>query len=75
MFRNEDLDPQRCRAEFVQAMFEDLRWLGIEWQEGPDCGGPVRPIPAERTAGRYLEAWRTCAMRGRSIHAPVRARI
>jgi len=29
--RNEDLDPHRSRAEFVAAMFEDLRWLGIAW--------------------------------------------
>jgi glutamyl/glutaminyl-tRNA synthetase len=29
--RNEDLDPHRSRAEFVTAMFEDLRWLGIAW--------------------------------------------
>jgi glutamyl/glutaminyl-tRNA synthetase len=29
--RNEDLDPQRSRAEFVAAMLEDLRWLGIAW--------------------------------------------
>jgi glutamyl-tRNA synthetase len=38
--RNEDLDPQRSRAEFARAMIEDLRWLGIRWSEGPDCGGP-----------------------------------
>ena len=43
ILRNEDLDPQRCRPEFVQAMFEDLRWLGISWTEGPDCGGPFGP--------------------------------
>jgi glutamyl/glutaminyl-tRNA synthetase len=29
--RNEDLDPQRSRAEFVAAMFEDLHWLGVAW--------------------------------------------
>jgi glutamyl-tRNA synthetase len=29
--RNEDLDPQRSRAEFVTTMFEDLRWLGVAW--------------------------------------------
>ena len=34
VLRNEDLDRQRCRAEFVSAMLEDLRWFGIEWQEG-----------------------------------------
>lgn len=41
--RNEDLDRARCKPEFVSGMFEDLRWFGFEWQEGPDCGGPFRP--------------------------------
>ncbi len=31
LFRNEDLDPQRSRPEFVTAMVEDLDWLGIRW--------------------------------------------
>ena len=57
--RNEDLDPQRCRAEFVEAMIEDLRWLGIEWSEGPDCGGPVGPYTQSERRAFYLEAWRT----------------
>src|SRR5689334_25257268 len=43
VFRNEDLDPQRSRPEYAHAMFDDLRWLGIEWQEGPDVGGPFAP--------------------------------
>jgi len=36
IFRNEDLDYQRCKPEFVKAMYEDLRWLGLDWDEGPD---------------------------------------
>jgi len=36
IFRNEDLDYQRCRPEFVKAMYEDLRWLGLDWDEGPE---------------------------------------
>jgi glutamyl-tRNA synthetase len=36
VFRNEDLDYQRCKPEFVRAMYEDLRWLGLDWDEGPD---------------------------------------
>jgi len=36
VFRNEDLDYQRCKPEFVSAMYEDLRWLGLDWDEGPD---------------------------------------
>ena len=31
--RIEDLDQTRCRPEFVDGIFEDLRWLGIEWEE------------------------------------------
>jgi len=58
IFRNEDLDPQRCRPEFVQAMIEDLRWLGIEWVEGPDCGGPEGPYTQSERRGHYLQAWR-----------------
>ena len=32
LLRNEDLDPQRSQPQFVDAMLEDLAWLGIEWQ-------------------------------------------
>ena len=41
--RNDDLDRDRCKPAFVEAMFEDLRWAGFEWQEGPDFGGPHAP--------------------------------
>lgn len=57
ILRNEDLDPQRCRSEFVAAMYEDLRWLGIEWSEGPDCGGPHAPYSQSQRASHYLKAW------------------
>ena len=40
IFRNEDLDYQRCKPEFVNAMYEDLRWLGLDWDEGPDLSPP-----------------------------------
>src|SRR5216684_3487742 len=49
VLRNEDLDRARCRPEFASAMLEDLRWFGLEWQEGPDCGGPLGPyVQSER---------------------------
>lgn len=57
VLRNEDLDPQRSRAEFAAAMFEDLRWLGIDWQEGPDVGGPFAPYSQSERHTLYLEAW------------------
>jgi len=58
ILRNEDLDPQRSRAEFARAMIEDLRWLGIRWSEGPDCGGGYGPYSQSERRAHYLEAWR-----------------
>jgi len=43
VLRNEDLDRVRSKAEFVRAMVDDLRWFGLQWNEGPDCGGPFAP--------------------------------
>jgi len=64
ILRNEDLDAQRCRPEFVQAMLADLHWLGISWVEGPDCGGPLGPYTQSERREIYLEAWTTLRDRG-----------
>jgi glutamyl/glutaminyl-tRNA synthetase len=58
IMRNEDLDPDRCRTEYVAAMFEDLHWLGIHWSEGPDCDGPFAPYSQSQRRKFYLQAWR-----------------
>jgi glutamyl/glutaminyl-tRNA synthetase len=57
ILRNEDLDPQRSRSEFAHVMIEDLRWLGIHWSEGPDCGGAYGPYSQSERRALYLEAW------------------
>ena len=64
ILRNEDLDPQRCRPEFVEATIEDLHWLGISWAEGPDCGGPFGPYVQSERRAWYFEAWKTLVERG-----------
>jgi len=53
VLRNEDLDPQRSRPEFVTAYMDDLRWLGIDWQEGPDVGGPFAPYDQSMRRERH----------------------
>ena len=58
ILRNEDLDSQRSRQEFVRAMIEDLHWLGIRWSEGPDCGGPYGPYSQSERMEYYKDAWR-----------------
>jgi len=65
ILRNEDLDPQRCRPEFVDAMIDDLRWLGISWSEGPDCGGPVGPYIQSERREHYSAAWKKLRDAGR----------
>jgi glutamyl-tRNA synthetase len=38
-------------------MIEDLRWLGISWVEGPDCGGPYGPYTQSERREHYFAAW------------------
>jgi len=58
VLRNEDLDRQRCKPEFVEAMLEDLKWYGLDWDEGPDVGGPHAPYQQSDRRDCYLSAWR-----------------
>jgi len=57
ILRNEDLDRDRCRPEFVAAMIEDLHWLGLRWQEGPDKGGSFAPYSQSERRRHYLPAF------------------
>ncbi|QRF22786.1 tRNA glutamyl-Q(34) synthetase GluQRS [Alicyclobacillus sp. TC] len=43
LLRIEDIDQQRCKSIFVDQLVEDLQWLGLDWDEGPDIGGPYMP--------------------------------
>jgi glutamyl-tRNA synthetase len=58
VLRNEDLDQARCRPEYGEAMVEDLRWFGLDWQEGPDRGGPHAPYCQSQRLDRYEEAFK-----------------
>lgn len=58
ILRNEDLDPQRSRAQYAEAMLKDLRWLGIRWDEGPDAGGGFGPYEQSRRRDIYLVVWK-----------------
>ena len=50
ILRIEDLDKSRARVEAARTAIEDLRWLGLDWDEGPDLGGPSGPyLQSERS--------------------------
>ena len=55
ILRNEDLDLDRCKPEFIQAMSDDLHWFGFEWNEGPDLGGPFAPYHQSGRISIYRE--------------------
>ena len=58
IYRDEDLDPQRCKSEYADSAIKDLQWFGCRWDEGPDCGGPHQPYRQSQRQERFLEAWK-----------------
>jgi glutamyl-tRNA synthetase len=57
IYREEDLDPQRCKKIYADAATRDLSWFGCQWDEGPDCGGPHQPYRQSERQDNYLLAW------------------
>ena len=55
ILRVEDTDEGRSTDAFMEALFEDLRWLGLEWNEGPDVGGPHAPYRQQQRKDLYEE--------------------
>jgi glutamyl-tRNA synthetase len=64
VMRVEDLDPGRVRAGIMEAQLADLRWLGLDWDEGPDVGGPHAPYLQTERTGLYRQALRRLAEAG-----------
>lgn len=58
ILRLEDLDPDRSRPEHAARLLRDLAWLGLDWDEGPDVGGPVGPYVQDERRDRYEAALR-----------------
>jgi glutamyl-tRNA synthetase len=54
--RVEDLDGPRVRPGLEARILAELRWLGLDWDEGPDVGGPHAPYRQSERLGRYAGA-------------------
>ncbi|AYA27010.1 MULTISPECIES: glutamate--tRNA ligase [Rhodococcus] len=55
VFRIEDTDAARDTEESYQAILDALRWLGLEWDEGPEVGGPYEPYRQSQRRELHLE--------------------
>src|SRR5207302_1871523 len=56
VLRIEDLDSSRVRAQAIQGAIDDLRWLGLDWDEGPDGEGPAGPYLQTQRLAFYENA-------------------
>ena len=64
VLRVEDIDTPRVVRGMVERQLDDLRWLGIDWDEGPDVGGPFAPYAQSERVDLYEEALADLARRG-----------
>ncbi len=56
VLRVEDTDAERSEQRHLEQLLADLRWLGVEWDEGPDVGGPHGPYRQSERASLHAEA-------------------
>ncbi|WP_135552952.1 tRNA glutamyl-Q(34) synthetase GluQRS [Paenibacillus cymbidii] len=54
--RMEDIDKPRSRPELAEQIVRDMRWLGLDWDEGPDIGGPCGPYEQSERGSSYEAA-------------------
>lgn len=55
VFRVEDTDPERDSEESYLALLDALRWLGLNWDEGPEVGGPYGPYRQSQRSDVYRD--------------------
>jgi nondiscriminating glutamyl-tRNA synthetase len=55
VLRIEDTDVERSKEEYERQLLDDLRWFGLEWDEGPDKGGPFGPYRQSERQGVYQQ--------------------
>jgi len=56
ILRIDDTDPERSTEENVSAILRGLRWLGLDWDEGPEVGGAFGPYFQTQRSATYVEA-------------------
>ncbi len=56
VFRIEDTDTQRDSEESYEQLLTSMRWLGLDWDEGPEVGGPFGPYRQSERLDRYRDA-------------------
>ena len=66
--RIEDTDTERSTREFEEGILQDLQWMGITWDEGPDLGGPFGPYRQSERLDTYKAYTDELLGRGAAYH-------
>jgi glutamyl-tRNA synthetase len=66
VLRVEDTDQERSSLESVRAVIDALRWLGLDWDEGPEAGGPHEPYFQSDRRALYKEAAERLIVEGKA---------
>jgi glutamyl-tRNA synthetase len=66
ILRIEDTDAERSSADMVRGILDGLRWLGLDWDEGPEVGGPHTPYFQSQRIERYRAAVASLLESGRA---------
>ena len=69
VFRLEDTDPERDSEESYLALLDALRWLGLNWDEGPEVGGPYGPYRQSQRSEIYRDVVAELLAAGEAYHA------
>ena len=67
ILRIEDTDVERNQPEMVTGILDGLRWLGVDWDEGPEIGGPHAPYFQSERLDRYRAAAKRLVDSGQAI--------
>jgi glutamyl-tRNA synthetase len=68
VFRIEDTDAARDSQESYETLLEVMRWLGLDWDEGPEVGGPYGPYRQSERFDIYADVARRLREAGRAYH-------
>jgi glutamyl-tRNA synthetase len=68
VFRIEDTDPSRDTQESYDTLLEVMRWLGLDWDEGPEVGGPYGPYRQSERYDVYRDVSAKLLEAGRAYH-------
>lgn len=68
VLRIEDTDVARSSAEMVEAVLDGMRWLGLDWDEGPKVGGPVGPYFQSERLDRHVAMAESLVASGKAYY-------